>query len=245
MEQSAVRNDIIRQLQKEVISLQGMRKSSGDTRLHTGLGPIELAFPGRRFPTGVIHELISPAAEQAATTNGFIAGIAGRLMQQDGTCLWISTSRSIFPPALRTFGIDPDRIIFIDLQRPKEVLWAMEEALKCASLSAVVGELKELSFTESRRLQLAVEQSLVTGFIHRRQPRAENTVACVSRWKISPLPGETGDGLPGVGFPRWQVDLVKVRNGRPGTWVVEWTEKGFRHITRPLIVPEIEIRKTG
>lgn len=40
----------------------------------------------------------------------------------------------------------------------------MEEALKCGGLAAVVGEVQDISFTASRRLQLAVEQSGVTGF---------------------------------------------------------------------------------
>jgi len=41
----------------------------------------------------------------------------------------------------------------------------MEEALKCESLSAVIAETPEISFTVSRRLQLAVEQNRVTSFI--------------------------------------------------------------------------------
>ena len=41
-------------------------------------------------------------------------------------------------------------------------MWAIEEALKCDGLAAVIGEMKELSFTNSRRLQLAVEKSHVT-----------------------------------------------------------------------------------
>jgi protein ImuA len=31
-----------------------------------------------------------------------------------------------------------------------------------------------------------------------------------------------GDDLPGVAFPRWQVELLKVRNGKPGIWQLEW-----------------------
>jgi len=34
----------------------------------------------------------------------------------------------------------------------------MEEALKCAGLAAVIGEVREMDFKQSRRLQLAVEQ---------------------------------------------------------------------------------------
>ena len=67
----------------------------------------------------------------------------------------------------------------------------MEEALKCSALTAVIGEMHEISFTASRRLQLAVEQSQVTGFILRKNSQHINTTACVSRWKITPLISES------------------------------------------------------
>ena len=121
----------------------------------------------------------------------------------------------------------------------------MEEALKCDSLSAVVGDMKELSFTNSRRLQLAVERSQVTGFILRNNPRNLNTTACVSRWKITPLPGESAEDLPGVGFPRWNVELLKVRNGKPGSWQIEFAGGRFRLISKIAAIALEQQKKTG
>jgi protein ImuA len=241
----ATQNDIIQQLQKEVLSLQGLRWASGDCRLETGLQSLEAAFPEQTFPTGVIHEFISYTNEESAATSGFIAALSGRLMKKAGTCLWIGTKRTVFPPALKIFGIEPERIIFIDPARHKEALWAAEEALKCKTLSAVIGDLPALSFTESRRLQLAVEHSHVTGFIHRHRPHTENTVACVTRWKISPLASETDEDMPGLAAPRWNVELTKVKNGRPGSWQIEWIDGSFRLVTYPAYISSIRTRKTG
>jgi len=122
------------------------------------------------------------------------------------------------------FDVEPDRVIFIDLQREKDVLWATEEALKCEGLAAVVAELREISFAQSRRLQLAVENSKVTGFILRNDLRKLTATTCVARWQVTPLPSGVADDLPGVGFPRWQVDLLRVRNGSPGSWKLEWID---------------------
>ena len=69
-------------------------------------------------------------------------------------------------------------------------------------MTAVVGALSEISFAESRRLQLTVEQSGVTCFILRVRPRNLNT-----------------DGMPGVGFPRWNVELLKVHKLEAGMLV--------------------------
>lgn len=225
---------VIAQLQKQILDLQGNRPAS-EQQLKLGLGTLESAFPGNVFPRAAIHELISNSSQQAACTSGFISVILGKLMKHNGVCLWISTKprRAVFAPALKNFGLEPHRILFVDTAKPKQTLWALEEALKCEAVTAVVGELNELDFNESRRLQLAVEQSRVTGFIHRFRPKNINAVACVSRWKISSLPSLAPDGLPGLGYPRWNVQLQKVRNGMPGEWQVQWSPaKGLEYISQ-------------
>ena len=121
----------------------------------------------------------------------------------------------------------------------------MEEALKCEGLAAVVGEINELSFTGSRRLQLAVEQSRVTGFVIRNYITKPNITSCIARWKISHLPSLVENQLPGVGFPRWQVELLKVRNGKPGIWEVEWKGQRFRHPRKLAVIRAEQQKKTG
>ena len=232
-------------MQKDILLLQGFKTTSNNSAIDVGFGPLKNAFPGNTFPLGAMHEFIYAAAEDAAVTGGFIAGILASLMQSGGVSIWIGSSLAIFPPALKSFGIAPDKIIFIDLQKEKDILWAMEEALKCEGLAAVIGEVRELSFTASRRLQLAVEQSQVTGFILRRNPIKINPTACVTRWKITALPSELEANMPGVGFPSWNVELLKVRNGKPGSWHIEFTKGRFRHVYKIVSIPQEVQKKAG
>jgi protein ImuA len=220
-------SNIIATLQTDILRLQGF-KTIGNAVIDLGLDPIKDAFPNASFPLGAIHEFLTATPEEGAATGGFIAGLLSALMANNGIVLWISSSRMLFPPALKNFGIQPDRFIFIDLQNEKDVMWAMDEALKCGALSAVVGEVNELSFTASRRLQLSVEASQVTGFILRNNARKVSTTTCVSRWKITPLPSEHIDeDMPGLGFPQWKVELLRIRNGKPGVWNLRWINGKF------------------
>lgn len=221
------KKDIISQLQKDILLWQGFTPPQAGKAKGIGLGALESAFPNGVFPIGTIHEMVCPTPEQAAATGGLVGGLIASLMQQGGACIWISLSRKLFPPSLMGFNTEPHRVIFIDLQREKDVLWAMEEALKCDGLAAVIAEVRDISFAQSRRLQLAVESSKVTGFLLRNDPRKLGTTTCVARWQVTSLPSESIDGLPGVGFPRWQVDLLRVRNGSPGSWKLEWVEGRF------------------
>jgi protein ImuA len=243
---SESKTEIIARLQKDIFPLQGLRPKINGIAVDAGLEPIKNAFPGALFPLGAVHEFLSTGTEDASATDGFIACLLGAIMQIHGVSVWISSSRMLFPPALKAFGIEPDRIIFLDLQKQKDILWVMEEALKCNGLAVVVAEMQEINFTESRRLQLAVEQSGVTGFILRRSPRKLNTTACVSRWKITSLPSELANDMPGVGFPRWNVGLLKIRNGKPGTWQMEWAAGKFQHVFPVVtLIPQEQKRKTG
>src|SRR5688572_3588407 len=139
---------IISQLQQDILLLQGYKPADGSA-VDIGLGFINEAFPNGSFPLGAVHEFLSVGAEDTAATSGFIAGLLSPLMGSGGISLWISSARKLFPPALKNFGIQPDRFIFIDLQKEKHIPWAMEEALKCSALTAVIGEMKEINFTTS------------------------------------------------------------------------------------------------
>ena len=228
-----VKRDIIARLQREVLSLQGYKPASAGEEVDLGWGIVEKAFPNSTFPLSAVHEFLHDGPESAAATSGFISCLLSTLMRKRGACLWISSSRMLFPPALKFFGIEPDQIIFVDLRKEREVLWALEEGLKCNALAAVVGEVRDIGFTASRRLQLAVESSGVTGFLIRQSTGSAKTIASVSRWRISSVPSALEDGLPGVGFPRWNIELLKVRNGRPGIWQMEWRAGEFIHVLPP------------
>ncbi|MCF0059097.1 ImuA family protein [Dyadobacter sp. CY356] len=246
MKQPAIKNDIFETLQKQIYSLQGFTAPTQGKRVNFGLGFIENSFPNQIFPTGAVHELISSSPVDAAATTGFMAALLGKLMQGGGLSLWISQKRTLYPPALKFFGIDPDRVIFIDVNNEKDLLWMSEEALKCQALSAVIAEIKDMDLTASRRLQLAVEKSRVTGLLHRMNPRTMGSTACAARWKVAPIASALEQDMPGMGFFRWDVQLLKVRNGEPGHWQIQWTSGSFDHVEKPVqTAPDKDLLKTG
>ncbi len=225
------KKDIIGKLRQDILLLEGFKPPAEGSRLVTGLGPaIEGAFPHGVFPVGAIHEVLSFRPEDAAATSGFLAALLRQLMNGGGASLWISTARKLFPPALKAFGLEPERIIFVDLRRERDVLWVMEEGLRCEGFAAVVAEVGDITFMESRRLQLAVEKTQLTGFVLRHDPLKLSNTASVARWRIKPVPTQLPNDLPGVGHPRWNVELLKVRNGTPGAWQLEWRKGQFTMI---------------
>lgn len=223
------KKNIIDGLKKDLLVMQGISQASPNNLVDKAIGEMKFAFPNHSFPVSAVHEFIAEKNDAAATM-GFVGVLLAALMNSKGVAIWISAKHSVFPPALQGLGITPDNVLFIYLRDDRQIVWAMEEALKCKGLAAVIGEIKDLNFTTSRRLQLSIEKSLVTGIVLRSNTGRLQTNACVSRWRVKPMPSALPGRMPGVGFPRWEVELLKIRNGHPGKWNIEFRGGRIRYI---------------
>lgn len=213
-------------MRQDILKMEGYKAAQHHQHTLKGLECIEACFPNNIFPLGGLHEFLAFHNEQLAATVGFTCGLFS-LLKPDAVIIWISTSRKVFPSSLSSFNINPSNILFVKVDNEKQVLWATEEALQCQAVSFVITEIPELTFMQSRRLQLVVERSNVTGFIFRTNSKRLCTTASTARWEINTLSSITTDELPGVGFPRWKVSLLKVRNGKTGSWNVHWQAGNF------------------
>lgn len=221
-------NQLFEKLKREILAFEGYKPTLSQKSF--SLGPMDTAFPGQAFPVSALHEFVTTTEQDAAATYGFMLAIIAQIATQAGVTIWISTTRQLFPPALIALGIQPQHLLFLEVTKEQEVLWAMEECLKCPGLSAVVCEAEQVSFTASRRFQLAIERTNATGFVIRHIRRKASIIASICKWRISSLPTELPDGIPGLGFPRWRVELQKVKNGKIGVWDIEFTAGHFKTV---------------
>ena len=95
-------------------------------------------------------------------------------------------------------------------------------------LSASRGRVLASDF--SRTLAHDKWQSIILGFVGVLVGLA--AALFVVRWTVRPLKTELRPGLPGVGHPRWQIDLLRVKNGQAGSWIFEWKNRKFWHISQ-------------
>jgi protein ImuA len=193
----------------------GSRASNGV--LPFGVAALDALLPGGGLAVGALHEVAGggAGAVDGATAALFAAGIVARL---PGQVLWCVTRSDLFAPALSQAGLGPDRVIYVEAGDDKSLMSCFEEGLRHPGLAGVVCETPRLSMTASRRLQLAAETSGVIGIAVRRWRRAADAAdfgqptAAVTRWRISPEPSSPLP-VPGIGRPRWLVELVRCRGG--------------------------------
>ena len=165
-----------------------------------------------------MHEVL--AAEPGAAA-GFCALLLART---GGTVLWIAAEPDAWPPGLARFGLSPADLVLVQAPRPVDGLWAMEEALRCSGVSGALLVLRTLDLTAARRLQLAAESRRRARFPPPpgRGGIAGGASAALTRWRVGALPGTGGAGKHDLGDPRWQLDLLRCRGGKPGSWQVVW-----------------------
>lgn len=230
---------------------QAALEDGASARLTWGLPAIDQHLPGHGLMLGALHEFAGEGQdlEEGTLPAAAIARLIGRLHGQggNGSVIWISRRRDLYARALPRQGLDPDRLLHLEVKRNDDALWAIEEALRCTSLSAVVGEVAALNLTQSRRLQLAAEKSGVPALLIRRSARANELktlsrqpIAAVTRWRISPVASFGTAAPPHLtlpGAPRWRLDLWRCRGGRPANWLIEEHEDGWREATFPQPVP--------
>jgi protein ImuA len=190
-----------------------------------GVAAIDGALPHGGLTRGHVHEVIEAGAASAYASLAtlFAAGIVARL---PGPVLWCLRGRDLFAPALARVGLHPDRVIYCETWKDRDVLPAMEEGLRCAGLAAVIGEVTRLPLTASRRLQLVAGETGVTALVLRRwrnsaeKEAAGEPTAAATRWRVSPSAPARG-AFDQLRRQRWHVDLLRVKGGEPHSWIVE------------------------
>jgi protein ImuA len=196
-------------------------------------------------PRGSLHEVFAESGRDGGAALGFALAQARSLLDQSRPAvLFMQLAADAlelglpYAHGLQSFGFDPERLVFVRPQTIVELLWAVEEAIACRAVAAVVADIaqthKALDFTASRRLSLRAAASGASVFLVR-YARDREATAARYRWKIVPQLSAAppfDDRAPGP--PRWRVTLEKGslgkrRNATPAgdEYLVDWTDNGF------------------
>ena len=206
--------------------------------------PDEAARDSKRLldlPQGFVHEVFVDAERNTGAALGFALAAARRMQSRHRPAILLMQlardSQDVGVPyalGLNGYGIDPGTIVLCRPDTTVELLWAVEEAIACKAVAAVIAdvghEAKILDFTATRRLSLRSSAGGSSVFLIRYGTGREATAARF-RWRIDPsASGQVPFDPRAPGRPRLVVDLEKGRLGSakdPLNWTVDVTENGF------------------
>jgi protein ImuA len=192
---------------------------------------IDAVLPSNGLPLTCLHEV---KGSHLACAIGFVSLLSARI-PAGGQIVFVGPGRSFHPLGLLPYGVKPDVLIHISVQRTQDLAWTVLEALRCSRVSAVLAVMKSADLTLCRRLQLAAESSGATGFLlgDAKTPAAASVI---TRWQISSVKAP-----PAASFaePCWGIELSYCRSGRPGKWMAVWRKGQLETLD-----PSLPSRKT-
>jgi protein ImuA len=218
----------LRQVIGRIEATSGRAAEAGVIRF--GLSAIDGTLGGGLLK-GALHEIAAAREAEIAAATGFTLALAVCGTPRRAV-LWIADdmarkeSGAPYGPALDDYGLSPELFLTTAAAKIRDVLWAMEEALACRAVGAVIGEIRHdraVDLTITRRLSLAASRRDALAFMLRTQPGTEPSAAA-TRWIIGAAPSRpvSGSKFFGPGPSRFAVRLVRNRRGHLGSWLVEW-----------------------
>jgi protein ImuA len=229
----------LRQRLQALQNLQAVRKGSGLGEpggapvLPFGIEAIDAALGGG-LARGALHEIAAPGEAHLAAATGFALALASSAQH----LLWIAEDMALtesgapYGPGLDLFTLKPERLLTAAVANKRDLLWAMEEALRCRALSAVIGELRPgaLDAVAVRRLSLAAAEGGTLALLLRAQPARDASTAA-TRWIVGAAPSAPDAGQE-IEFPapRFAAHLIRNRRGPLGSWILEWRDTDERFI---------------
>ena len=155
-------------------------------------------------------------------------GWAGFLLAQldrSKPLLWVQERMAILESGrVHPPGLPSQELIHVEARDAKDALWAMEEGLRCACLSAVIGEIwgdpRALDFTATRRLAVAAERSGTPCWLARLGGHP-NLSGARMRWRIASAPSLINElDARAPGMAAWDAELFRARGAPPGRWSI-------------------------
>ena len=208
--------------------LRGLEKppglEDGPAALPLGASAVDRVLGGGLM-RGALHEFAALGEAHAAAATGFVTGVAARAA---ASLVWVAEdmaaleSGALHGPGLDGFGVAPERLTTVAVGQRRDLLWAMEEALRCRAVGCVVGEMRHgaLDAVAVRRLSLAAAETGALALVLRAAPEDDASTAA-TRWMV-------GAAASAHAQPCFAVALTRNRRGPRGQWILEWSDSDGR-----------------
>lgn len=172
-----------------------------------GIGELRLLLPALAAlcrDEGAADEAYPPLRPSGTSCHAGSAAMPPHDQGSGGWIAWVSPPYRPYAPSLAAWGIDVGRMLVVKGAGATE--WAMDQALRSESCSAVLGWANPRDPHALRRLQLAAEASRSLAVLYRPLQAG-----------LTPSPAVLRLALLGSGAEGLQVRIVKSRGGRPAT----------------------------
>lgn len=124
--------------------------------LSTGHATLDAQLPGGGWPLGSLVEVLQEVAQQHVWQLAG-TGLAEAMRSSGDPAVLVQPPYQPYGPALRGLDIVPEQLLCVHAEKASALLWAAEQALRCADVSAVLAWLPQARAEDLRRLHLCAQ----------------------------------------------------------------------------------------
>ena len=188
----------------------------------TGYGALDAALPDGGWASSQIQEILHGPMAGAdvplvapALVRRQREAMQGAQSPWAGTVVLVNPVHTPFTPAWGAWGLDASRLVWLHPERPQACAWAVEQALQCSDVVAVLAWLPQAHALALRRIQYLASKSEVMLWVFRPQ-------MCRTQSSPAPLRLIADVDASDMHQPALSVEVLK-RRGQPHAGVMRLT----------------------
>lgn len=147
--------------------------------LSSGFPDVDAVLPGGGWPCGALTEVL--VSQFAIVEFRLLAPVLASLTRAGRTVTLVGPTLAPHPPGLRHDGVDERHLVWVDVDPPRDRLWATEQLVKSGSCGAIVAWLPLVRAEQIRRLQVLASHCKGPVFLIRLESAARDSSAAPLR----------------------------------------------------------------
>lgn len=200
---------VVEALRRQIAHWEGRANPAAPSALRPSFLKLERLLPAGGFLPGTLVEWL--ASEPGSGTETLALAVARQACAGGKALVVVEAQRELYSPAAARLGVALDRLVIARAPREADLLWALEQSLRCPAVGAVVCRLDRLAGRDFRRLQLAAEEGQTLGLLIRPDSAKNEPSWADVRFWVEPRTGDRIDG------PRhWKATVLRCRGGPAG-----------------------------
>jgi hypothetical protein len=179
---SLQQSNLIDRLRNRISKVETAGRIDDGIRVSSGCTAIDRLLPGNGYQRGTLVQWLTGGGQAA----DYLSLLLAREACEDGGALVVfDPLNQFYPPAAAAIGINLDNLIILHTEqlanpaenRQEDLLWSIDQSLRCPGVAAVWGPLDHIDERWFRRFQLSAESSGCLGLFV--QPISES---CQPSW---------------------------------------------------------------
>ncbi len=141
------------------------------------------------FPGGLPARLDRRMDRTDVGRRGLLSGLGGcpRSYGEEKFLVVVDPEERFYPPAAQALGVAIERLIVLRPRQEADLIWSVDQALRCPAVGGVLASFTRLSELSARRFQLAAEQGGTLGCWLRPLSVQREPSWAEIQWLVEPL----------------------------------------------------------